>query len=182
VRNSDDRTAEEYQKKAKKYEYWCSMTLFTFGYEGLSIDSFVSELRAKRIDVVCDARELPLSRKKGFSKVALSEILMDAGIEYKHVRAFGCPSKIRKRYKLDGDWKAYQIAYRKHLKKQHLAVLDLALRARNRRICIICFEADPFRCHRSIVANAVMQHRIKSVTHLKIKEKSAVERSASVDK
>ena len=44
--------------------------LFTLGYEGLDIDAFVARVRDAGIRVIVDVRELPLSRKKGFSKSA----------------------------------------------------------------------------------------------------------------
>ena len=45
-----------------------AMTVFIIGYEGLSIDSFLSLLAQHRIDTIVDVREYPVSRKLGFSK------------------------------------------------------------------------------------------------------------------
>jgi len=45
-------------------------TLFTLGYEGLTIEAFIARLQAAQVKTVVDVRELPLSRKKGFSKSA----------------------------------------------------------------------------------------------------------------
>jgi len=64
-----------------------SAKLFTVGYEGRSIDELVDALRAAGVERLVDVRELPLSRRKGFSKTALGDTLRDAGIEYIHVRA-----------------------------------------------------------------------------------------------
>src|SRR5262245_36925707 len=60
--------------------------LFTIGYEARTIEQFVVELRRKRISRVIDVRELPLSRRRGFSKTPLSSTLADAGIDYVHLR------------------------------------------------------------------------------------------------
>ena len=65
-------------------------TLFTFGYEGLPIEAFIQRLRDARVELIVDVRELPLSRKKGFSKTALREHLAAAGIGYTHIPAQGC--------------------------------------------------------------------------------------------
>ena len=73
------------------------MALFTFGYEGLAIDGFIARLKKAGVAVVVDVRELPLSRKKGFSKTAFAEALHGAGIAYTHVPTFGCPKSIRNR-------------------------------------------------------------------------------------
>jgi len=56
------------------------MQIFTIGYEGKSLDQFVAELRRNRISRVIDVRELPLSRRKGFSKTPLTAALAAAGI------------------------------------------------------------------------------------------------------
>jgi uncharacterized protein (DUF488 family) len=56
--------------------------LLTIGYEGRTIEEFVGELLAGSVETLIDVRELPLSRKRGFSKRALSTELAAAGIEY----------------------------------------------------------------------------------------------------
>jgi uncharacterized protein (DUF488 family) len=61
------------------------MTVFTIGYEGLDIDTFVSMLAEYNIETVVDIRELPLSRKRGFSKTALTGVLNLSGLEYVHM-------------------------------------------------------------------------------------------------
>jgi uncharacterized protein (DUF488 family) len=51
------------------------MNLFSIGYEGLNFDEFMSLLSKHGIETVVDIRELPLSRKPGFSKKALANAL-----------------------------------------------------------------------------------------------------------
>jgi len=50
-------------------------TIVSIGYEGRSLDEFVQALKGHRVDVLIDVRLTPISRKKGFSKTALSEAL-----------------------------------------------------------------------------------------------------------
>lgn len=57
--------------------------LFTIGYEGRVVDSFVEDLGNAGVEVLVDVRELAQSRKRGFSKTALSALLDEAGIEYR---------------------------------------------------------------------------------------------------
>ena len=57
------------------------MTLMTFGYEGLDIESFLAVLKKNGITLLVDVRELPLSRKKGFSKTALSAAAEKQGLQ-----------------------------------------------------------------------------------------------------
>lgn len=55
-------------------------TLFTPGYEGLTIKAFIARPQAARVKTVVDVRELPLSRKKGFSKSAFFAALSAHGL------------------------------------------------------------------------------------------------------
>jgi len=79
-------------------------TLFTIGYEGLSMDRFTAQLKAAGVRRVVDVRELPLSHKPGFSKRPLSRALEGAGLAYEHIPALGCPRPIRNRYRADNNW------------------------------------------------------------------------------
>ena len=54
-----------------------------------------------------DVRELPLSRKKGFSKSAFCAALSAHGMAYLHAPALGFPKPIRNQYKADGNWQTY---------------------------------------------------------------------------
>jgi uncharacterized protein (DUF488 family) len=72
--------------------------LFTVGYEGLMLEAFIQRLQSNSIQTLVDVRELPLSRKRGFSKRALAEALALQGITYLHMPALGCPKPIRDRY------------------------------------------------------------------------------------
>jgi len=66
--------------------------LFTVGYEGVTIEVFIANLRANNVECVLDVRELPLSRKRGFSKTQLGQALNDADIRHIHLRELGTPS------------------------------------------------------------------------------------------
>ncbi|OGA23606.1 MAG: hypothetical protein A3I02_06155 [Betaproteobacteria bacterium RIFCSPLOWO2_02_FULL_67_26] len=141
-------------------------TLHTIGYEGVDLVDFLRQLIAAKVDVVVDVRELPLSRKKGFSKGALSAALAAHGIEYVHMSALGCPKTTRDRLKLDGDWRAYERSFRAHLKSQGAAVRAVADLARRKTTCLLCFEADYSKCHRSLVARAAVAAGAPQLVHL----------------
>jgi len=65
------------------------VSLTTIGYEGVSVEAFIGTLARARVTLLLDVRELPSSRRKGFSKTPLSEALREVGIEYRHERALG---------------------------------------------------------------------------------------------
>lgn len=150
-----------------------TMTVFTIGYEGLDIDAFMSLLAEHGIDTIVDVRELPLSRKPGFSKKALANILNISGREYVHMVDLGCPKLVRDRYREDGSWKRYTEGFLKYLKTQDDAVAELSALAATSNCALLCYEADSNFCHRSMVANAVKDYCGARVTHIKASAKTA---------
>lgn len=143
--------------------------LYTLGYEGLDIASFLSRAREVGIATIVDVRELPLSRKRGFSKSSFREALADADIAYLHMPALGCPRPVRARYKLDGDWSAYTTAFLRHLETEEGKVRELVTLSRATSACLVCFEADHTTCHRTYVARAARKLGGLPVMHLDAK-------------
>jgi uncharacterized protein (DUF488 family) len=146
-----------------------TLKLYTFGYEGLSIEAFITRLKEAGVKTVIDVRELPLSRKKGFSKRAFAEALHAAGLAYAHMPALGCPKPIRKRYKLNANWAAYARQFNAYLASQGAAILELAKIAKLTPACLVCYEADYNSCHRSLVARAVSHAGGPRTIHLTAK-------------
>lgn len=142
------------------------MTLFTIGYEGLDTDAFLSLLAEHGIDTVVDVRELPLSRKPGFSKKALGTALNLSGREYVHMVQLGCPKTVRERYRDDGNWKRYCQGFLKYLKTQDDAIVELAKMVASSSCALLCYEADSNYCHRSMVAAAVREFCGAHITHI----------------
>jgi uncharacterized protein (DUF488 family) len=142
------------------------MTIYTVSYEGRSLEGFLTDLRAQAVQLVVDVREAPISRKRGFSKSALSAALEGAGIGYRHMRPLGCPKPIRDAYKRDGDWDRYTQAFMAHLREQESAIAELASLSSAQSAALLCFEADFTRCHRTYVAQAVAERTGAPVRHI----------------
>lgn len=145
--------------------------LFTFGYEGLSLEIFLARLKGAGVKTVIDVRANPLSRKKGFSKSALACALDEAGIAYRHVVQMGCPKPVRDKYKKDENWSAYTRGFLAHLKKNNEALAEVVAIAKASPSCLICFEADFDRCHRTFVARGAASlggFRVKHITAQKV--------------
>lgn len=144
------------------------LRLYTIGYEGTSIDEFTAALIEARIDVLVDIRELPLSRKKGFSKNSLREAVEARGIRYEHIRALGDPrpGRLAAREKRYGDFRRI---FRSHLSGSDAqnALSDLGARAKNETICLLCFEYCEEHCHRKIVADEIGDNEGVVVHHLR---------------
>ncbi|WP_329471655.1 DUF488 family protein [Streptomyces sp. NBC_01723] len=130
--------------------------LWSAGYEGRDIDSFVAALVDSRIGVVADVRLTPISRKKGFSKTRLGDALAEAGIEYTHLRGLGNPKDNREPF-WDGRLEVGRARFRGLLQSEEAqSDLDrLAEHARQSRVAVLCFEKDESRCHRQVVLETV---------------------------
>lgn len=143
--------------------------LYTVGYEGMDISAFIVRLLEAGIQTIVDVRELPLSRKKGFSKTAFRDALAQSGIAYFHVPALGCPKEIRTSYKTDKDWSAYTKSFLTYVETQETTVRELVKLAKATKACLVCFEADFSMCHRTYVARAARKLGGPSVMHLTAK-------------
>ncbi len=141
-------------------------TLFTIGYEGLAIESFLALIRENNIDTIVDVRELPLSRKPGFSKKALANHLTAAGFEYVHMVKLGCPKAVRNAYKEDEDWNRYTSGFAEHLRTQDESIQRLIALASASNCALLCYEADYNYCHRNMVATAASKMSELDVRHL----------------
>lgn len=130
----------------------------TVGYEGRSLDEFIDILEDEGVLRVVDVRELPLSRKKGFSKTKLSEALAGRGIDYVHVRAAGNPFR-----ELRHDIDRCLAAYRGHLQENPDALEEVMAALRGTKAALLCFEHDHAACHRSVLARRLARRKNVSV-------------------
>lgn len=121
---------------------------------------------AAGIRTVVDVRALPLSRKRGFSKTAFAAALARVGIAYSHMPALGCPKAVRDRYQADRDWATYTRAFLAYLDTQPAATLELVELSRTSTACLVCFEADSDRCHRTYVARDARRRGGLPILHL----------------
>ena len=97
-----------------------------------------------------------MSRKKGFSKTALSGSLAANGIEYWHFRKLGSPKDLRKKYYIDGDFDDFKRQFKAGFETRR-EILELLLdQAEQKSICLMCVEADSSGCHRSILAEEII--------------------------
>ncbi|ACL04208.1 protein of unknown function DUF1130 [Desulfatibacillum aliphaticivorans] len=132
------------------------MTLFTIGYEGQTPQEFLTWLNYHHVSFVVDVRELPLSRKKGFSKTALSTMLLGNHIEYMNLRGLGTTKEMRTQLKSTGNFKIFSKNYAQTLSERGndiKTIMDLINSGET--VALLCFERDPETCHRSLVANEI---------------------------
>lgn len=157
---------------AKKREHMADPKMFlsTIGYEGASLEDFVATLVAAEIRCLVDVRELPISRRKGFAKTALSQALEQVGIEYIHLKGLGDP-KLGREAARRKDYGAFRKIFTAHMKsataKGDLKVASKFVMAGG--TCLMCFERDPHTCHRTLVADAVCDNLPVAVRHLGVR-------------
>jgi len=132
--------------------------LFTIGYEGKSVEKYVTHLIKEDVKVLCDIRKNPLSMKFGFSKNQLKGILEAVGIEYLQVSGLGIESANRKELNSPNDYELLFKTYEKTTLVQNHKDLDLIANtlSQKKRVALTCFEADHHFCHRSRTANALL--------------------------
>jgi len=124
-----------------------ALTIYTVGYEKREPSELVEVLLAAGVKQLIDVRQLPLSRRKGFSKTPLAAILAEAGIGYLHLRAAGNPFRTH-----GGNVLAL---YAGHLKRSPEVIDEVLAAATPERSALMCLERDHTECHRSILAAAL---------------------------
>jgi len=72
--------------------------LWTIGYEGAALEDFLDTLRQAGVTKILDVREIPISRRKGFSKTVLEQALSGYDIDYQHELRLGSPREMRHGY------------------------------------------------------------------------------------
>ncbi len=130
--------------------------LYTIGYEGMNQEEFLHYLKRRNISVVADVRHLPLSRKKGFSKTALSESLSEQNIDYVSYRELGATKDLREKLKEDGNYKTFFKAMARSVMKQEDKLSEInQFLCDGKNVALMCFERNHNLCHRKVVAMGV---------------------------
>jgi uncharacterized protein (DUF488 family) len=135
-----------------------AVRICTIGYESWGHDAWIAALHEHGIRIVVDVRELPLSRRPGWSKTALAARLADNGIGYVHMRALGTPAPLRHGLRDSSLSFAEFTEQFNAILDDRMEELEALLRlAQAQPVVLMCWEEDPARCHRSLVVNALAQ-------------------------
>ncbi|MBP1613623.1 MAG: hypothetical protein H6Q13_1071 [Bacteroidetes bacterium] len=151
-------SSEELAKVAAQRRHIDEHRLFTIGYEGISLEAYITQLILKDIRVLCDVRKNAYSRKFGFSKVQLQKACLGVGIKYIHIPELGIESEKRKELKTQADYNELFDEYEATSLKENSQYLNIivGLLSSEGRVALTCFEKSPLMCHRSRVARAVL--------------------------
>ena len=142
--------------------------LYTIGYEGATVASFLEALRVAGVELLVDVRALASSRRPGFAKTALAANLGTIDVDYLHLRGLGTPADGRAAARA-GRHDEMRKIFLEHMKEdvaqEELARLADIVRG-ERKVCLLCFEADPSHCHRKYVVEALEPLVPLEVEHL----------------
>lgn len=128
----------------------------SIGYERhRSVDDFARLLARSGVERLVDVRELPISRRRGFAKSALSAALAKQSVEYVHVREMGNPKQFRDLYK-SGQVAEGRAGYEELLKTARGdALRGLVKTIQEKRSALMCVEDDESVCHRQVIFEAL---------------------------
>lgn len=157
---------EYFEKIENQKRHFAEPQLFTIGYEGISLETYINRLIINDVRVLCDVRKNAYSQKYGFSKAQLATACKGVGIMYVHVPQLGIDSDKRQDLRSQRDYDLLFDEYeRTTLKENHEALLYVrSLIDAHKRVALTCFEKDPRQCHRSRVAKALMELEDKDYT------------------
>lgn len=134
-------------------------TLFTIGYEGVSLENYLNRLILNNIKLLIDVRRNPLSMKFGFSKNQLKSYCKSLNIDYIHIPEVGIASNKRQMLNSQNDYDILFEDYKKttltETRDQQYRIINLVMA--KMRVAITCFESDICQCHRKHLAENIMK-------------------------
>lgn len=134
------------------------MTVLTIGHSTRSLDELAGLLTANGVEELWDIRTAPGSRRlPHFARAVLEAELPRRGIRYRHVKELGGLRRPRPDSPNTG-WRNDSFrGYADHMQTPEFAAAleELVAAQSERRVAIMCAEAVPWRCHRSLVADAL---------------------------
>ncbi len=151
------------------------LTLFTIGHSTRTLPEFIEILRAYRVAEVVDVRSVPRSRHNPqFNKETLPASLRENGINYVHMPDIGGLRR-PSRDSVNTAWRNKSFrGYADYMQTKEFTeqLLHLMALARENCVAVMCAEALPWRCHRSLIADALVVRNVK-VEHI-ISKDSAI--------
>ncbi len=135
------------------------LTVYTVGHSTRSLDDFVGLLRAYGIERLVDVRSIPRSRHNPqFNHDTLGTFLRNRRIGYRHMKELGGLRRTRADSLNTGWHNASFRGFADYMQTPEFvaAVTKLVELAREKTTVIMCAEAVPWRCHRSLIGDALI--------------------------
>jgi len=139
------------------------VTAFTIGHSTRPIQEFIDLLAAHGVERLIDVRTIPQSRHNPqFGREQLSTSLEHAGVHYTHMPALGGLRRPRKDSMNTGWRNASFRGYADYMQTREFEEsLEQCIElAKEECVALMCAEAVPWRCHRSLIADALLAHGV----------------------
>jgi uncharacterized protein (DUF488 family) len=144
------------------------LTVFTIGHSTRTLDEFIGLLQAYGISLVVDVRTVPRSRHNPqFNKETLPGSLKPSGVRYIHMPEIGGLRR-PKHDSVNLAWKNTGFrGYADYMQTKEFTenLLKIVALARENCLGLMCAEALPWRCHRSLISDALVVRHVK-VQHI----------------
>jgi len=139
--------------------------VLTVGHSTRTFDEFIRLLQAHGVSRVVDVRTVPRSRHNPqFNKASLPRALRKAGVRYVHLPGLG-GLRHAKRDSLNVGWRNASFrGFADYMQTPEFeqSLQELIQLANKDRVAVMCAEAVPWRCHRSLIADALLVHGIRT--------------------
>ena len=137
------------------------MDIYTIGHSTHTSDEFVSLLKTYGIELLIDVRSYPVSNyMPQFNKENIEKWLPENSIDYHHMPTLG--GRRKKNHEIDeslvNGWNStsFQNYAAYSLTKEYDEAIDHLLAFQmDKRVCYMCSESVPWRCHRLIISNTL---------------------------
>lgn len=143
-----------------------SPEILTIGHSRHPLERFLGLLRQQQVEVLADVRSQPFSRwSPHFSRGALERAIADAGMRYLFLGdSLGGRPKPRDCYGPDGHVDYDRVEAQDFYQRGIERLLEGAARS---RVCLMCAEEDPARCHRRLLIARTLVRRGARIHHLR---------------
>lgn len=140
--------------------------VYTVGHSTHPIQEFIELLNLNRVEVLADVRSIPGSRHNPqFGERELEKSMPDAGIEYLRIKKLGGLRHSRvNEGTVNGAWRNKSFrSYADYMQTSEFdsGVDELISLAENQIVAIMCAEAVPWRCHRSLIGDALLARGVE---------------------
>ena len=150
----------------------CSPIIVTIGHSTRTLDEFIALLKAHAVTLVVDVRTIPRSRHNPqFNENSLPDSLKKAGIGYVHMPGLG-GLRHAKHDSLNTGWRNASFrGYADYMQTPEFEkqIEELIQLAKEHRIALMCAEAVPWRCHRSLIGDALTVRGIRTEDIMSLK-------------
>ncbi len=140
------------------------LPVYTIGHSTHPLEEFIELLKLNEIQTLADIRTIPKSRyNPQFTQASLEKSLAKAGINYRYMKNLG-GLRTTRTDSINMGWRNTSFrGYADYMQTPEFteAIGNLVKLSKTEQVAIMCAEAVPWRCHRSLVGDALLVRRIK---------------------